>query len=223
MLALSDPAFVDGTYMYRDVATNLLCGKAWGSGITNNALTSLDTHDPDAQAFFKRVAHATAGYGLDYVVFGRMLRPAELQCEQTTFNYPDGTGRVKWNEPQVLHSVWEAPNGTIGYLLINFTEDDALDFTFPLAPRGYVGNQANLSIIVNGERRPTRSRVSLPTDLTLSLEGRSIMLVETAAASCASFTCPEWSAGEASKPKGPSGLHPRPTSGRQSTSSDGAP
>ncbi len=58
------------------------------------------------------------GPGKDFLVFGRMLRPAQV----------DGIQTIAWNcngrqnrTPAIFHSAWQAPDGRTGFVLANWT------------------------------------------------------------------------------------------------------
>ncbi len=61
------------------------------------------------------------GSGKDFLVFGRMLRPAEITGIKTL--------EWEWNGrknavPAIFHSAWQAPDGRIGIVLVNWTASD---------------------------------------------------------------------------------------------------
>jgi hypothetical protein len=72
----------------------------------------------DAFEMIRTVAALRRGPGRPYLVFGRMLRPAE-----TT-----GIGTMAWTSngrenriPAVFHSAWQGPDGRVGVVLANWT------------------------------------------------------------------------------------------------------
>ena len=86
-------------------------------------------HNKNAKLFFKNVCDATAKYS-EYLLQGKMLRPAKIKCENIAIDYPDqrysvkeGKAKyVKLYEPPILHSAIQSPSGNIGYFFINYTE-----------------------------------------------------------------------------------------------------
>ena len=71
-----------------------------------------------AFGMIRAVAALRRGPGKDFLVYGRMLRPAQVQ----------GVQRVRWNFngrandlPAVFHSAWQAPDGRMAVVLANWT------------------------------------------------------------------------------------------------------
>ncbi len=77
----------------------------------------LGSHDDDLE-MLRTVTALRRGPGRDFLVYGRMLRPAEV----------DGIRTVEWKFnnrihriPAVFHSTWQAPDGRRGIVLANWT------------------------------------------------------------------------------------------------------
>ena len=75
----------------------------------------------DSEKVFKmirNIALLRRGEAKDFLVYGRMLRPAIVQ----------GIKMIEWDGnsfPAVLHSAWRAPDGRIGLVFANWTGEDA--------------------------------------------------------------------------------------------------
>jgi hypothetical protein len=78
--------------------------------------------DPDkGLAMIRSVTALRRGPGKDFLVFGRMLRPAGVEDIPLIEWKQDGvTQRV----PAVFHSAWQAPDGRTGVVLANWTDRD---------------------------------------------------------------------------------------------------
>ena len=113
-------------------ATNCVLGGIPGGVLTGNGtLLDKDTNnwapwepqvENSAQAFamIRAVAALRRGPGKDFLVYGRMLRPAEVQGVQTVeWTYNGRANRV----PAVFHSAWQAPDGRMGVVLANWTAE----------------------------------------------------------------------------------------------------
>jgi hypothetical protein len=75
-------------------------------------------HSEDAFAMIRAVAALRRGPGKDFLVYGRMMRPAQV----------DGVPVMEWESggrrnriPAVFHSAWQAPDGRPGVVLANWT------------------------------------------------------------------------------------------------------
>ncbi len=84
--------------------------------------------DDDAVEMIRTVTALRRGPGKDFLVFGRMLRPAALE----------GIPTIEWTQanahriPAVFHSAWQAPDGRVGVVLANWTsQDQAVSVTDP--------------------------------------------------------------------------------------------
>lgn len=166
----------------RDMAANLICGKMDGISIsTSRGSQGLIHADRNAISFYKEITTAISTYAKDYLLFGKMLRPTNVQCESFTFNYTKKVGEkwksFPWTEPQVLHSVWQAPSGKIGYVFVNFSDDTA-EFECEVRPYSLGSKRCSITCTNDGETKNLLKDVYLPKILKLSLEPRKVMLIE---------------------------------------------
>jgi hypothetical protein len=74
----------------------------------------------DALQILKAAITLRRGKGKDFLVYGRMLRPAKVQKIKI----------IQWQEgdnehqiPAVFHAAWQAPDGRIGVVLANWTNE----------------------------------------------------------------------------------------------------
>ena len=113
-------------------AYNLILGEIPGAVMKGDgSLLNIDTgnwapwkpevgSNDDALQVLKAATALRRGRGRDFLVYGRMLRPAVVQ----------GISMIKWRDkdkdhsiPAVFHSAWQAPDGRIGVILANWTND----------------------------------------------------------------------------------------------------
>ncbi len=73
-------------------------------------------HDT-ALAVIRHVTAMRRGAGRDFLVYGRMVRPAAVQTAQVTWDY-HGRSRTL---PAVAQAAWQAPDGRHGVVLANWT------------------------------------------------------------------------------------------------------
>ena len=74
--------------------------------------------DDDAVEMIRTVTALRRGPGKDFLVYGRMLRPAKVSgIEDVTWTHEGRTHHI----PAVFHSAWLAPDGRAGVVLANWT------------------------------------------------------------------------------------------------------
>jgi len=59
------------------------------------------------------------GPGRDFLVYGRMLRPASVECDTVEWEHEGRTHAV----PAVAHAAWRAPDGRVAIALANWTAE----------------------------------------------------------------------------------------------------
>jgi hypothetical protein len=113
-------------------AYNLVVGEIPGAVMTGDGLLlNRDTAnwapwrppvgDNDASVEVLRTATALRrGPARDFLVFGRMLRPATV-TDAATIQWTYG-GRSN-DVPAIFHAAWQAPDGRVGVVLANWTSD----------------------------------------------------------------------------------------------------
>jgi hypothetical protein len=97
----------DGTLLNRDT----FAWAPWSPAVGNNE---------DSLAMLRSTAALRRGRGRDYLVYGRMQRPAQVT----------GVRIVHWESnsqvhkiPAVFHSAWQSPQGRFGIVLANWTDE----------------------------------------------------------------------------------------------------
>ena len=128
--------------------------------------------DPDYPilVLLRNICQAQRTYAHNYLVFGEMLRPTELQVSRVTVDLFRRPGTV--DIPRVVHSVWRALNGRIGYVLVNWTGEPE-DVRLELRP----GAGGVVTIVGTGQPEPAPREVHEDA-VTLTLSPRGVTLVE---------------------------------------------
>ena len=92
-------------------------------------LTSWGTRDftcpPDKEKAFKLISNLTRFYresASQYLCSGRMIPSPEIECESVSFSRNDCDRKVTL--PALLHSAWEASDGTRALILVNPSEKE---------------------------------------------------------------------------------------------------
>jgi hypothetical protein len=123
----------------------------------------------DSIAMLRRAIALRRGKGRDYLVFGRMQRPSNSQAIKVV--HWESTGRVH-DIPAVFHSAWQSPQGRLGVVLANWTQETQ---NVELAdPR--LGSQITETTSVS--EVSTQQRGVDPTKITVSLAPLSCTLIE---------------------------------------------
>jgi hypothetical protein len=77
--------------------------------------------DDDAVEMIRTVTALRRGPGKDFLVYGRMLRPATVAGIPTIeWTHGKRTHRI----PAVFHAAWQAPDGRVGIVLANWTDQE---------------------------------------------------------------------------------------------------
>lgn len=169
----------------RDIAANFICGKIDGIGVSmlRGRGDAKDAH-PDVLGFYKTTAEARATFARPYLILGRMLRPTVLRCDDFTFEHgvraAGGWEKRSRTEPRVMHSVWESPMGTVGYVLANICDGKA-DFDIALKPHGAAGIAFDAHWEDATGRRPLFERSALPREIRGEIGPREAALIEVSA------------------------------------------
>jgi hypothetical protein len=111
------------------------------------------------------------GKAKEYLVFGRMLRPAEIAGIKSVHWESDGLVR---NIAAVLHSAWQTPEGRFGIVLANWTNETQ---TVSISD-ARLGKQITVSLSAQDVK--TRARQANTEKVPVSLPPLSCVLVETA-------------------------------------------
>ena len=151
---------------------------------------------PDQQAildFAKRISHFRAGVARDFLVYGRMLRPWVVSGIRQR---DSGAGL----EPLVYSATWRAPDGRIGVVLANYSDqieyprielmdESAADSgslsmgAIKAAPRSAEGDQdpgshekKTVSVYLDDQKQD--QIVEMPGVVGIAMQPRSLALVE---------------------------------------------
>jgi hypothetical protein len=146
----------DGSLLNRDT----FAWAPWSPAVGNN---------DDSLAMLRSAVALRRGRGREYLVFGRMLKPARL----------DGIKTVHWENgrqvndiPAVFHSAWQSPTGGFGAILANWTKETQV---ISMAD-SRLGNKVTESVSANDVK--TVSRDVNRGKLSVALEPLSCALIE---------------------------------------------
>ena len=123
--------------------------------------------DRDCLEMIRTVTALRRGAGRDFLVYGRMERPARVETEVLNWEHSGRSYKV----PAVAHAAWQAPDGRFGIVLANWTTQTQTATI--VEPR--LGAQA--SVHVCGRTEEHGSRRIADGQLTVSLPGLSCGLV----------------------------------------------
>jgi len=122
----------------------------------------------DALAMIRAVTLMRRGPGRPFLVYGRMLRPADVAGVKVIEWEHDGRRHAV---PAVAHAAWQAPDGSYGVALANWTtEERSVTVTDPR-----LGERAQVSI--TGAECSTTDVATTDGGVTLSLPPLSCGLI----------------------------------------------
>ena len=129
----------------------------------------------------RNICQAQRTFAHDYLVFGKMLRPTDLEVAKTKVDIFQGIRCQRGEEvvdlpgidvPRVLHGVWSLPHGKTGYILVNWTGKPEKVVLALVKSEGVV------SIITHeGEKTVSQEEIK-KGNLTATIPPRGIVVVE---------------------------------------------
>ena len=125
----------------------------------------------------RNLTQAQWTYARNYVVFGQMLRPAELKTPKVKVDVllPEGKevpDPPTVDVPVVMTSTWRSPEGKTGYLFVNWTgEPQSVEM-------GLRNNEGPAFLVTATERRQIAGEAVNSGHITLTVPGRGLVLVE---------------------------------------------
>jgi hypothetical protein len=148
----------DGSFLNRDT----FAWAPWSPAVGNNE---------DSLAMLRSAVALRRGRGKDFLVFGRMLKPSQVDGIKTVHWE---TGRDVHDIPAIFHSAWQSPTGRFAIVLANWTgETQVVSLTDQrlgtlVAESTAAGQVKTVSRMVNGTR------------FSLALPALSCTLIESA-------------------------------------------
>jgi hypothetical protein len=128
--------------------------------------------------FLRNTCEAQRTYAREYLLYGEMLRPTKLDVPTIDVDYwkpggvPENFDMGIAEISLVIHSVWRLANGSIGYVLVNWTGKDE-DVTL-----GLYRTDAETAIVSGAGRTPVEQKAISDGVLRLTVPARSVRLVE---------------------------------------------
>ena len=124
----------------------------------------------------KHIVQAQRTYARDYLVFGDMMRPTPMDVARTPVElwWPPTAPQIKMifkEIPTVVHGVWKAADGRIGYVLVNWTGDEQ-------QARLTLASQSRPASLVFDMGRRRRSLDVASGTVSVEVPPRQVVLVE---------------------------------------------
>ena len=92
-------------YQYRNVAMNFVSGKMNGFNVLNRPEDAhMDSHSEEARRFMKDTVQMTSRVGQKYLLLGKMLRPAKVECDDYVF-----FTRIWWGKARKRGTIGRRP------------------------------------------------------------------------------------------------------------------
>jgi len=134
--------------------------------------------------FMRNLVEAQRTFARDYLTFGRMLRPTDLQVAKTAVEttrslIPDdeSVDLPPVDVPRVLNTVWRAPHGKIGYILANSTGNPE-PVTLTIYGEQQIPNFNSLQLVARSLRRKLSNAEFSGQSIRIDVPQRSAMLIE---------------------------------------------
>jgi hypothetical protein len=165
-------------------ALNFLTGRTPGASVWSSQQSMFEAH-ADQVAMLRNHSRLLQTRAKDCLLLGRMLHPFELETPVLATSVPAQRGgkwvREQIQTPAILTSSWQAPDGRIGHLFINFSETRQ-----PLQVRLDTRNAPILKTYIAEIHRSTVSAgfqalwkgVVLPKEFTSELEPNEAVFIE---------------------------------------------
>jgi hypothetical protein len=122
----------------------------WGQmpSENNSSPSNTPNADPRTFQFIRDIARARTGFARSFLVDGSMLPPLAITSPNVsvTWSSSSGGGAGSGSFPAIQHSEWQAPDGAVGIVLTNIS-DQTLSVTVPIQ-RQRLKLDASLSYIV---------------------------------------------------------------------------
>jgi hypothetical protein len=126
----------------------------------------------NALKMIRAVTALRRGPGKDYLVYGRMLRPAEVGGIPTVeWTFGGRNNRI----PAVFHACWQAPDGSVGVVLANWTTASQ---TISIRHAGLQSETAELSVHIAGRELHSSRIQAASGEMILTLPPISCALLE---------------------------------------------
>lgn len=135
---------------------------------------------PEVRQFYNTTVRASAIYCNDYLIKGKPLRPPEIDVPNTTVDwlfYSTQTLGRPFDERSVLHSAWEADDGDIGHVFINWI-DTSIEFDVELPEYDLDDGEYSIIITRNGVKETLLRRTELPVTIHLETNPSEVILIE---------------------------------------------
>lgn len=170
-------------WLVRCHAVNLVTGRTPGGSVWNNYENMYKAH-PRQIKMLRNHCRLLKTRAKDYLILGKMLHPYELKVPP--FLYKISTTLAKeasnafFEEPAILTSSWQAPDGRIGHLFVNLSNtaqqlsinlDTANGPIFPLADAAIYSSEDNIF-------KPLWQNVKLPKPFSMEINPLEVVFIE---------------------------------------------
>lgn len=147
--------------------------------------------DPSKAAFVGEIARARTGFGRDYLVYGTMLRPLEVdappvELDYHVYNAPRNFGhygeRGRMRVPSIHTSAWRAPRGGLGFFFVSLEGGEGQPARVVFDPASYGLEGSYRASLVTGQGRRALGLFDGSQTFDLELAPRQVVLLEIEAA-----------------------------------------
>ncbi len=168
----------DGDELFDEFASSYAQTFIWGNQPSWTRIDILD-YAPRVAAFIKKTMNARYRT-LDYLNFGDMMRPlvvtTPLEKVTRIWRLNDTPEHTL---PVVLNSVWKAPDGSLGIVLFNITDQpQTIDYRSDLAECGLKGDRFTITRIDGEQPQPMGTSTGTMLERSDTIEPYNVMILK---------------------------------------------
>lgn len=169
--------------LVRNHAVNLVTGRTPGGSVWSTPQSMFEAH-PDQVRMVRNHFRLLKTRATNFLMLGTMLHPYELAAPNLKFSVAVRRGnewkKEEFDNPAILTSSWQAPNGDIAHLFVNISETRQ-DLKVNLDTRNAPAFGACNVEVYSSEQdafTPLWKEVRLPRELSLPLGPLEVVFVE---------------------------------------------
>jgi hypothetical protein len=170
------------SYYRRALARSFILGKVESGGqfFRKGGLV------PELVEYYKKTSIAESTYAKAYVIYGKMLKPPQINVPTITINYFDfNENYIGFDhespvktlmEPSILSSAWKSSSNSIGYIFANIC-DKPVAFDLEILPHDLNLNYYTVYCVRDGVYSLIYEKTHLPRIERIHMKPREIQLV----------------------------------------------
>jgi len=169
--------------LVRTHAINLVAGRTPGVAVWSSHQRVFDAH-PDQIKMIRHHCRLLGTRARDFLILGKMLHPLQLDVPKLSYSFATDDRKAalqRLEEPAILTSSWQSPDGRVGHLFVNLSEAKQplrMGLDTRNAPGWALADVAVYSSEDSLGFRPLRKAVRLPLEFSRELAPLEVVFVE---------------------------------------------